>query len=54
MNTNKYILKLETNNWNKQSKKDQDEAILFMMRVLMEMREKRKYGYDPNFRAIYP
>ncbi len=48
------IFKLETKNWNKQTKKDQDKALLFMFRVLVELSENRKYGYDPKFWAQFP
>jgi hypothetical protein len=48
------IFKLVTNNWNKLSKKDQDEALLFMFRVLAELSEHRKTGYSKDFWAQYP
>ena len=50
----KMILRLETNNWNKQTKRDQDKALLFMFRVLVELSEGRKTGYGPEFYAQIP
>jgi hypothetical protein len=48
------ILKLQTYNWNKTPKKDQDKAILFMLRILSDLESGRKHGYDPKFYATFP
>ena len=48
------IFKLVTKDWNKLQKKDQDEALLFMFRVLAELSEQRKTGYSKDFWAQYP
>ncbi len=50
----KTIFKLETFNWNKVPKKDQDKALTFLTTVLAELEENRKHGYDPKFWAEYP
>ena len=47
-------MKLETFNWNKTSKSDQDKAILFMLRVISELEQGRKHGYDSKFYAMFP
>lgn len=47
----KPIFKLQTYNWNKAPKKEQDKALFFMHRVLVELEQNRKFGYDPNFTA---
>ena len=49
-----FILKLQTKDWNKLSKGEQDKALLFMHRVLVELEEGRKYGYAPDFWAQFP
>lgn len=54
MKTNKRIFKLETYNWNKLTKKEQDEALLFMFGVLGDLSASRKQGYSPDFSAVYP
>jgi hypothetical protein len=48
------IFKLQTKNWNKLTPKEQDKALLWMFRVLVELSEHRKYGYDDEFFAQYP
>lgn len=48
------VLQLQTNNWNKQTPRDQDKALLFMYQILAELSENRKHGYDPEFWATYP
>lgn len=48
------IFKLQTKNWNKLSKGEQDKALLFMHRVLVELSEGRKHGYSPDFWAQFP
>ena len=48
------IVKLVTNNWNKTTPREQDRAILFMLRVLSELSEHRKHGYSKDFWAQYP
>ena len=48
------IFRLDTKNWNKLPKRDQDKALLFMHRVLVELSEHRKHGYSPEFWAQYP
>ncbi len=48
------IFKLETSNWNKLTPREQDKALLFMHRILTELSENRKRGYDPKFWAQYP
>jgi hypothetical protein len=48
------ILKLETYNWNKTPKKDQDKAIEFMLRVVRDLERGRKFGFDDRFYATYP
>lgn len=45
------IFHLQTTNWNKQTKRNQDKALLFMYRVLGELSEKRKFGYATDFNA---
>jgi hypothetical protein len=50
----KIILKLQTHDWNKLSSKEQDKAILFMLRILAELSGNRKHGYDPKYWAQYP
>lgn len=47
------IFKLQTTNWNKQTKSNQDKALLFMYRVLGELSEKRKFGYANDFSATF-
>lgn len=54
MKEKEMIFKLETKNWNKVPRKDQDKALLFMFRVLTELESGRKIGYDPEFWAQYP
>lgn len=48
------IFKLETNNWNTLSTRDQDKALLFMYTVLGDLSKNRKDGYSPEFWAQYP
>ena len=45
------IFQLKVNSWNKQSKKDQNRALVFMYRVLYELDTNRKFGYIDNFTA---
>lgn len=46
--------KLQTKNWNKLLRKDQDKALLFMFGVLTDLSRSREYGYDPEFFAQFP
>ena len=48
------IFKFQTKNWNKLSKRDQDKAILFMLRVLADLEQGRKFGFAPEYWAQYP
>lgn len=54
MKKKKKIFILNTFDWNKVSKAEQDKALLFMHRVLTDLAENRKHGYDPKFWAQYP
>lgn len=47
------ILRIETFNWNKTPKKDQDKALRFMLKTLYELSECRKFGYDPKYWAEF-
>jgi hypothetical protein len=51
MKKNKITLKLETFDWNKLTKKEQDKSLIFMYGVLGQLSEKRKYGIDNRFWA---
>ena len=48
------IFKFQTKDWNKLKKSEQDKALLFMFRVLVELSENRKNGYHKDFWAQYP
>jgi hypothetical protein len=48
------IFKLQTKNWNKLTKKEQDEAILFMLQVLSSLSYGRKCGFSNDYFAQYP
>ena len=50
----KVILHLQTYDWNKLKPKEQDKAIMFMFRILSDLSENRKYGFDNRFWAEYP
>jgi hypothetical protein len=45
------IFHLKVNNWNKQSRRNQDRALMFMYRVLYELDANREFGYSDNFTA---
>ena len=51
---NKKILTLTTKDWNTTPPKEQDKALLFMLRVLADLYENRIHGFDKNFWAQYP
>ena len=45
------ILVLQTSDWNKTSKSQQDKELLFMYRILAELDGHRKVGIDKSFWA---
>lgn len=54
MKKKKQILKLQTFNWNKLTRGEQNRSLKFMRRMLEELDKYRKYGYDDKFWAEYP
>ena len=48
----KNIVHLSVTNWNKLTKKEQDESIIFIVRVLSDLSEYRKVGISDEFRAL--
>lgn len=54
MKKNKTILELQTHDWNKLTRQQQDRALIFMYRVLADLSEARKQGISNQFWAQYP
>lgn len=54
MKKKKVIFKLTTKDWNKQTPRDQDKALLFMYTVLGKLSSNRKTGYHDEFWAEFP
>ena len=51
----KQILKLEVKNWNKTPRREQDKALLLLLRVMVDLSENyRKTGIADVFGAEYP